>query len=289
MKHEVPGGETTDRFSAVESVATKIFDKMPDLADPQNDGARACAGKPAHAGDDRANVVPLFNGTTSYPRAIISNAEKLLGSLLLAFEGRGATPQYIVIAHPDEIEASEARTPISPSARDISYHAARRRSQLPEGIEALTGQPSVRSDEEMMASIRGLIEEQEREFRAIKIAEKREYNRMILPKLEPQERLAQDLTPPADQAVGLSYFKRIQIALGNAFRQDLFLAISLSTWTALALMVFIDPNLSSALFLNSAFLLCVSYCLFSHQPDRAARHPDAPSRSRRRNPRQPVV
>jgi hypothetical protein len=274
MTYQEPGGDTSERFSAVESVATKIFDKLPDLADPQPHSVRSTAIKPAHSGDDQTNVVTLFNGTTSYPRAILSNAEKLLGSLLLAFEGRGATPQYIVIRHPDEIELSEAQAPISSSARDISYHAARRRSQLPEGIEALTGKPSVRSDDEMMASIRSLIEEQEREIRAIRIAEKREYNRLILPQLEPQEDLAPEPGAVAGQAADLGFFARLQIALGNAFRKDLFLAISLSTWSALALMVFIDPDLSSALFLNSAFLLFVSYCLFSYQPGRTARRRD---------------
>jgi hypothetical protein len=289
MNHEEPQGDTSDRFSAVESVATKIFDKMSDLADPHPNDACSPQSRSAQSGDVQANVVPLFKSGTSYPRALMSNAEKLLGSLLLAFESRSGTPEYIVIAHPDEIELFEDRVPISPSAPDISYHAARRRSQLPEGIEALTGKPSVRSDEEMMASIRSLIEEQDREIRAIRIAEKREYNRLILPQLEPQEYLSPGPKFTADETDGLGFFARLQISLGNAFRKDLFLAISLSTWTALALMVFIDPNLSNALFLNSAFLLFVSYCLFSHHPDRAAHRPAGRARIAARGRRPNLV
>lgn len=252
-----------DRFRSVDALADRIFERIPELGDNASEpDAILSKPDPAEPGRD-SNVVPLFASETSDAGSILAKTEKLLGGLIQALEGwedSGRAAQ----------QETHGKKPNFATAPDISYRAAQRQQQLPEGVEILTSAPSATSDETIMKSIRSLIDAQEVEFEELRVAEKRKKAKEILAPLEPQDNLEvpQPELPVQQKSRAPGFVIR---TLDNAFRNYYFLAISLSGWCTLAMMVLIDPAVSQALGFLSILLLFAASCMF------AARGTDRPA------------
>ena len=193
--------------------------------------------------------------------SVIVRTEKLLKSFLLALDEHDIFPRASASSSSERIDGTGNRAPDFAKSPDISFHAANRRAQLPSGIEILQGKPARLVEEKALFSIRAMINEQQQEQAAIKLAEKRDFNRRALPRLESQE--AFDAPPISDESEEPTLRSKYITKLNRAFRGEYFLTFTLSGWSTLALMVFIDPGLSTALCFFSLFLLFVSYCLIS--------------------------
>ena len=219
------------RFRAVDSVAEKIFDRMPDLAGHEADETDTPTSDQQAPADTQA------------PESFLAKTERMMGAFVQALDERGK-----------ELQAAATES-------DISFYAARRRSQLPDGVELLQGAPSAHSEDEMLASIRSLIDQQDAEQYAERIEKNREMNRQSLPPLEPQNLWTEEREPrPTPEPIaGLA--TRIRTSLRQTFRKDLFLACALSVWSALTLAIFIEPSVSGMLLATSLFLLFVANCL----------------------------
>ncbi len=122
-----------DRFRSVDFVAAEIFDAMPDLAK---------AGSPEEeqidALSDNPNVVNLFATGQDKPKSGSVIADSLGNTLLRALDELNKAAKLSVL-----------------HAEKPDFLAG------PGGAEILRGQPSARSDDEMLASIRALIAEQD--------------------------------------------------------------------------------------------------------------------------------
>ena len=255
-------------FGSVESVAEQIFDRMPHLE--TEDGATGASNDPNPVSCDEADprILSFTGANTRDPQSVFVRTEKLLTTLMLAMDDRHPGTLSGGARQADDTGQSSHRSPDPANAPDISYHAANRRAQLPSGIEILHGEPNAGSEEETLSSIRKLMDEQAREQAETRLAEKRAFNQKVLPALEPQDLLDDDLPEDfSDQASPLS--RRIVSGLNGIFRNYYFLAISLAGWCTLAMMVLIDPAVGQALGKLSILLLLAAYCMFSEQSQRA--------------------
>ncbi len=253
---ELPS-KASDRFKSVDRVATRIFDQMPQMS---SEGAEIfeAAGSASACRDVGLNRIE--NRDT---RSVIVRTEKLLKSFLLALDESDIFPRSSALSSSESRDEPVYRAPDFARAPDISFHAANRRAQLPSGIEILRGKPAGPIEEQTLFSIRAMIHEQEREQAAVNLAKKRDFNRSALPMLESQE--AFDAPQFADESEEPTLRSTYMQKLSRAFRGEYFLTFTLSGWSTLALMVFIDPGLSTALCFFSLFLLFVSYCLISEK------------------------
>ncbi|MEM1350918.1 MAG: hypothetical protein AAGF27_01160 [Pseudomonadota bacterium] len=240
-----------DRFKSVDSLADRIFDKIPHLEHQEDTPETLIPTENSLPSLPGENVVPLFSPETADAGSILSKTEKLLGGLLNALEGAEGKPAD----DHSRLSADFANVP------DISYQAAQRRQQLPEGVEILQSRPASPSDEAVMTSIRALIEAQEIEFYELKVAKKRERAKEIFTPLElpdfiDTEEIASEKRPTAPLG------QRLILKLDEAFRNYYFLAFSLSGWCTLAMMVLIDPAVAELLGQLSMVLLVAAYCMF---------------------------
>lgn len=265
--------QSYDRFNSVESVATQIFQTMPglDQSGPQPDEADTDPSQ-----QDASNVVPLFERAENDTGPLPTHSERLWDALVFAFQERNLAALVALSQHAHTGTEADTPVPAVTSTADISFREARRRAHLPEGIELLKGKPSIRTDDETLQSIRALVEEQEREQQAvelermreqqtIELEKKRELSRQILAPLETPASDATATAHPFGAAFKPTAAYRVRLWLKKVFINDIFLASGLSIWTTLALMVFIDPALSTALFAISAFFLFVASCLFTSE------------------------
>lgn len=244
-------------FSEVDNVSSRIFDRMEAIEHPDQ------------FMELPPNATPLFGRGT-----VGGNGVSPQGAPSQA----GQAPDGWVLVRADRImsgaEASEETQPAdsedaarirpNPNRVDITYKAAQRRSQLPEGAEPIEGAPASVNEESMLASIRELMVEQKRDF-----------NKNAFPELEPVGAAPASL-PETD---GDGYMERVEeyeevaqgkfkTALVKFVRTDTVLAISLSVWASLFLMIFIEPELSQALAIISLILLGIFRVM---QPNRQKR------------------
>lgn len=244
-----------DRFKSVDALADRIFDKIPELGDCIDPPQTLLPDNQTTAELAKSNVVNLFSSEQQDTNSILAKTEKLLGGLLQVLEGA----EQFGSASP----AEKPRVPPNfATAPDIGYRAAQRRQQLPEGVEILESAPTKQSDEAIMQSIRALMVAQEVEFQEIRVAKKREKAKEILAPLEPQDNLDE---PPGETPQDQPYAPSRWLIrmLDRAFRNYYFLAISLSGWCTLAMMVLIDPAVSRALGFLSMVLLLAAYSMFA--------------------------
>lgn len=238
-----------DRFRAVDSVAEHIFETMPALSDAYDSTDPSLWPDAGARESDGSKTSETF----------FKKTERVVGALVQALEDRNKALQDASLERADK--------PTGAFQEDISYYAARRRSQLPDGVELLQGEPNHPSEDELLSSIRAVIDEQEAEQYAVKIEQKRKQNRRSLPMLEPQHALVETPQTPVQPVKSPTAPRRARAALRQAFRKDFFLASALSVWSALALAVYIDPSVSGILFGTSMFLLFVASCLFPDSKD----------------------
>jgi hypothetical protein len=253
--------KASDRFNCVDRVATRIFDQMPPMSDDEADVFESAGFAPAlRDASAMGRDAPTRIDNRDTPSVIV-RTEKLLKSFLLALDDGELFPRASAAPSSNEMNATVYRAPDFAKSPDISFHAANRRAQLPSGIEILQGKPAGPVEESTLSSIRAMINEQQQEQAAVKLAEKREFNRRALPPLASQDFF--DVPAFADEAEEPTLRSKCIAKLNRAFRGEYFLTFTLSGWSTLALMVFIDPGLSTALCFFSLFLLFVSYCLMS--------------------------
>lgn len=244
-----------DRFKSVDSLADHIFDKIPALDNGESSPDHFASGTDEGIAQHGSNVVPLFANNTQDTHSILAKTERLLGGLLHALEGADQRAQAPANSERD-------KSPNFATAPDISYQTAQRRQQLPDGVEILKSAPTTPSDETIMKSIRALMEEQEVEFKEMRVAEKREKAKQILAPLEPQEVFEE--VPVVEQPKRRRNISRALVRfLDKGFRNYYFLAISLSGWCTLAMMVLIDPEVARALGFLSTLLLAAAFCMFN--------------------------
>ena len=236
---------TGDRFHTVDALAEHLFEAMPDFTGTTPDTSEP-AGLVAETVSDQSNA---------HADSLLARTERAVTALVQALDGDRSAP---------------TRRPNGSVLPDISFYAARRRSQLPDGIELLEGAPSCHSDDDMLSSIRSLIDAHDAEQHAARIAHKRARNRQVLPPLEPQPTASETTQTPIVTPHRPSFMARVRSGLRHAFGQDTFLACALSVWAALALAVFIEPSVSGMLLGTSTFLLFVAACLF---PDHITSQP----------------
>lgn len=252
---------TADRFNSVEALADQIFNRISTLH-PSEETPDPIEEALADLGEDAGdNVVPLFAPKDPQQDPLLAKTEKLLSSFLNALDQTSA-PQ----------DADPKRTADYTHAPDIGYEAAYRRAQLPQGIEPLKPAAHATTDEDTTANIRAMMDEhevaQEAAREQSRIAQRREKARQALATLEPQEGGApRDAAPVQPYRTPLSH--RVVRALDGLFRNYYFLAISLSGWSTLAMMVLIEPAVSQVLGTLSMALLLVACCMFSHKTARA--------------------
>lgn len=124
-----------DRFRSVDFVAAEIFDTMPDLA-----GSDPSEEAPSNNSCGSVNISNLFAVEDCIQKSGPPKAESLGNTLLRALE-----------------ELNKAARLGVQRPGDSDFLAG------PGGAEILRGKPDSRSDDEMLASIRSLIEAQEQE------------------------------------------------------------------------------------------------------------------------------
>ena len=243
--------EPQEPFSEVDNVSSQIFDRMEAIEQPDQ------------MMELPPNATPLFGRDGSAGKNIQNNG--------------GVAPEGWVLVRADKVGALDAVSDPSPSASqtenesrpnpnraDVTYKAAQRRSQLPEGAEPLEGAPAPVNEDSMLASIRKLMVEQKRDF-----------NKKAFPELEPV------YTPPPSEPDNAEdgYMEKVEefeeleqskfkSALVKFVKTDIVLSICLSVWVSLLLMIFIEPQLSQALAVISLILLGVFRLM---QPSRRKR------------------
>ena len=240
---------TTDPFNSVESLAEQIFERIPAL-EPAED-------TPEVEDHPDSNVVSLFSRKGPQQNPNPSRAEQLLGSLLNVLDQGG------------KVDDIEDRPVDFAHAPDIGYEAAFRRSQLPQGIEPLRAQPTATTETETLSNIRAMMEVQEVEREEARIAMKREKAKEVLAPIEPQEKFEPSVEPQP-KASRATLRRRVLSILDKAFRNYYFLAIALSGWCTLAMMVVIDPAVGRVLGMLSLVLLMASVCMHSHKSAQAS-------------------
>lgn len=269
-------GEAGRHFSEVDSVSSQLFDRMSgdaQLTTDHDDVPTQPQSHPVSEGPfsevdnvssgifDRMEAIEQPDKNNGLP----SNAVSLFGNHVLPGETNRteddqptAVPDGWVLVRADQTTglASEAgqdadRVRPNPNSADITYKAAQRRSQLPDGAEPIEGAPALVNEDSMLESIRALMVEQKRDF-----------NKKAFPELEPANPDAPVVEEQEDDSiceqvehyedVEQSRFKR---ALVKFVRTDTVLAICMSVWASLLLMIFIEPKLSQALAIISLILL----------------------------------
>ena len=242
-------------FSEVDNVSSQLFDRL--------------------SGDDHLTAEPVVVPEPVMPEGPFSHVDNVSSGIFDRME---------VIEHPDQTNSvpdntvplfgQEAaglddsvhrdRPKSNPNAADVTYKAAQRRSQLPDSAFPLEGAPLQVNEDLMLSSIRELMVEQKRDF-----------NKKAFPDLEP---VAPATAKPGEtdeaalcdhveeyEAVEDSKFKA---ALVKFVKTDTVLALCLSIWAALLLMIFIEPELSQALAFISLLLLGIFRLI---QPNRKTR------------------
>lgn len=240
----------TDRFNSVELLADQIFDRIPAL-EPEDDAQEF----EEPAGE---NVVSLFSRPAPRRNPNPSRAEQLLGSLLGVLDQAGKLDQV------EKTEETQDNAADFTHAPDIGYEAAFRRSQLPAGVEPLKAQPTATNETQTMSNIRSMMQEQEVEREKVRIAHKRQKAKEILPPIEPQDTFEPAPTPQT-KVPRPTLSRRAARRLDRAFRNYYFLAISLSAWCTMAMMVVIEPAVGQGLGLLSLLLLVAASCMFSRK------------------------
>ena len=237
---------TTDPFNSVESLAEQIFERIPAL-EPAED-------TPEVEVHPDSNVVSLFSRKAPQQNPNPSRAEQLLGYLLNVLDQGG------------KVDDIEDRPVDFAHAPDIGYEAAFRRSL---SVEPLRAQPTATTETETLSNIRAMMEVQEVEREEARIAMKREKAKEVLAPIEPQEKFEPSVEPqPKSSRATLR--RRVLSILDKAFRNYYFLAIALSGWCTLAMMVVIDPAVGRTLGMLSLVLLMASVCMHSHKSAQAS-------------------
>ncbi len=139
-------------------------------------------------------------------------------------------------------------------AERVSYHAARERANLPEGIELLEGRSSQYSEDAIMSAIRVVMVEQ-----------KRQVSRKSLPDLAPAPvieptplQLEHEALP--EQRVTLA--DRLRGKVAEFYKKDLVLAVSLTLWLALLIAMIVDPKVFLPLLVVSFYGLLMYLAIF---------------------------
>lgn len=177
------------------------------------------------------------SGISSSPAPSSDGAERVLQALFSD-----------LIRKVDRLDSTDLQRAFDAAHRkNIGPAAARRRANLPEGIDLLKGKATECSEEAMMSAIRRMMTDQKRDF-----------SLQALPFLEPPVADPKDHILPEDHA-GMaprrSLAERAQSYIVTAFRKDFALAANVAFWGFLALFLFLDPQLSLVLFGNGVFFL----------------------------------
>lgn len=267
-----PAGPHDGPFSDVDNVSSQIFDRMHAIEQPDHHvaGSDPVPNQPNEAGGRMMNE-------GAQPNLQKSGVSAPAGWVLVRADDIGAMPLPAADAPDHNRQDAEAQKSGKRTVEqnDIGYRAAQRRSQLPDGVEPLEGAPTQVNEDSMHASIRKLMVEQKRDF-----------NKSAFPELEPVDEPL-ERTPFADvEFEELSGFDderdelqdleqptptRFQTALVRFVRKDTVLAICLSVWVSLFLMIFIDPELSQALAIISLVLLGIFRIMHPPSKRRASR------------------
>lgn len=165
-----------DRFRSVDFVAAEIFDAMPDLA-----GADPAEVASSNTSCDSVDIGNLFSAEDGIQKSGPPKPESLGNTLLRALE-----------------ELNKAARLGAQRPGDSDFLAG------PGGAEILRGKPDPRSDDEMLASIRSLIEaqKQETEPQAQAVTESETFTAIaenVETEDEPISELPQDDTPDSCQ------------------------------------------------------------------------------------------
>ncbi len=265
---EVPKNEGTGRhFSSVDNVSSKLFERvsgddnltvdnkvvpLPKKKPEAEEGPFLAVDNVSSQIFDRMHAIEKPSEAAGLPEAtppgwVLVRADDLGDAPVAKFEVHDAAPE------PKEQPTREKPIP-NPNIADVGYRAAQRRSQLPDGAEPLEGAPVQVDEDNMLASIRELMVEQKRDF-----------NKKAFPELEPVETLEETLQDPnldENNHAELEHYEdvppnRLQAAVVKFVRADTVLAICLSIWVSLLMMIFIDPELSQALAMVSLILLVI--------------------------------
>jgi hypothetical protein len=254
MHQDKPHTLQRNRFSAIDQVSDKIFDRFDDIApDARNSrGESEAISRPVSQqvlpAAPQMKPVASEAPPAAWAAAVEAAAQELLGTLIRTAAER-----------PQPTDHDLQRALIGAHVKDIGPDASRRRAKLPDGIDLLKGAPSRASDEALMASIRSMMTDQKRDF-----------SLRALPALEPPVQDPKPILPTADgemtEAASAGFFDSVKSRVIQAFAKDFTLAANVAFWGFLALFLFLDPHLSLVLFGNAVFVL-LAVC-FVFMPER---------------------
>ncbi|NJN05831.1 MAG: hypothetical protein HC814_04895, partial [Rhodobacteraceae bacterium] len=159
MHQDKPHTLQRNRFSAIDQVSDKIFDKFDDIAPAARPSRGEAETVSRPVSQTALPAAPLMKPVASevppaaWAAAVEAAAQELLGTLIRTAAER-----------PQPTDHDLQRALIGAHVKDIGPDAARRRAKLPDGIDLLRGVPSPASDEALMASIRSMMTDQKRDF-----------------------------------------------------------------------------------------------------------------------------
>lgn len=265
MRESRDHDDSDNQFSSVESVSQTLFDRVSGTQNltvaysalPEAKGHQATADAPFSAIENVSSQIFDRMNVLEQPEETTAPADRTMqGWVLVRADEIGSVPgaRETDSARTFSTETSADHGIPNPNVSDVGYRAAQRRSQLPDGVEPIEGAPTKVNELSMLDSIRKLMVEQKRDF-----------NKTAFPELEPVHessgahgaRIGNDQEVEAFEEYEEIAPNRFRTAVMKFVRADTVLAICLSIWVSLLLMIFIDPGLSQALAIMSLILLFI--------------------------------
>jgi hypothetical protein len=233
-------------FSSVDSVSTDIFQRLGDIEHVgtlPDEHAQVVKSRLQRLGEFLLDAGPKLGENAE-------QSQQPAFDFAVIVEGADDGSYFTM----SKEHQSKPRQPLAQyHSERVSFHAARKRAKLPDGIELLEGNSGRYDDTDTMSAIK-----------VVMVQQKREIKRKSLPELEPApfEYVIPEEIEDVEMAEQTPLSQKTRAHIVRFFRQDTVLAVSLSIWTVLLLLMVFDPQRVLPVFLTSVYFCCVCLMIF---------------------------